>query len=135
VKRRRWSPMVKPVVGTGIKNQPSAYMLRQAAGFVADALRQHVAAAGADAFAHVGCVKAAFHNSGHQNVTPAICECCGEEFIPPCMTCENAFNFAVRELVESGAVALREVAGALSLFVVDREKLDAVPAPKWKVRP
>ena len=82
----------------------------------------------------IGCVKAAFHNAGHQNVTPATCDCCGEQFVPPCLTCENAFNFAVRELVESGAAALREIEGEMSLVIVDPVKLDEVPAPKWKVQ-
>jgi len=132
VKRRNWTPTVKPVVGKGVKNQPSVFMRKQAAGFNAHVLREMDDEVGA--FAHVGCVKAAFHNGGHQDVTPATCECCGEECVPPCLTCENAFNFAVRELVESGAVALREIDGEMSLVVVDRVKLGEVPAPKWKVQ-
>ena len=132
MKRRNWSPTMKPVVGKGVKNQPSVFMLKQAAGVIAHVLREMDDEVGA--FAHVGCVKAAFHNTSHQEVTPPTCECCGGEFVPPCLTCENAFNFAVRELVESGAVTLREIEGEMSLVVVDRVKLDEVPEPKWKVQ-
>jgi hypothetical protein len=131
MKRRRWSPTVKPVVGTGTKYQPSEYMIGQAAGFIAQGLRRMDDAGGE--FSHVGCVKAAFHNAGHQNVTPATCESCSEEFVPPCLICENAFNFAARELVESGAVALKPGPdGEMSLFVADRARLDAVPEPRWR---
>jgi hypothetical protein len=114
-------------------------VIAQAAGYIALGMR-HLGDEGGQ-FAHVGCIRASFHNQSHQGdptaptatcESTATCECCGDEFVPPCPVCENAFNFAVRELVESGAVAMRETDDEMSLFVADRARLDAVPEPRWR---
>jgi hypothetical protein len=106
-------------------------MLQQAAGFIAHGLRRMDDDGGEHA--HVRCVEASFHASGHQdNPQTYVCDGCGDEHPTPCRICSNAFSFAVRELVESGAVALRDIDGEMSLVVTNRTKLDEVPEPVWK---
>jgi hypothetical protein len=124
MKRRRWSPTVKPVVGA--KHIASEYMVNQARGFIALGLRRMLAKS--DEFRHTSCLEGRFHASGHQNGPTTPCVCCGEPVALPCAICANAWKRGLASLVQSGAV----VVDGDKLRAGDLEALVAMPDPVWR---
>jgi hypothetical protein len=124
VKRRRWSPTVKPVVGS--RNIASDYMVNQARGFIAHGLRRTIAESCEDV--HVSCLEGRFHANGHQNGPTTPCVCCGEPVAVPCAICANAWKRGLASLVQGGVV----VVDGDKLRAGDLEALVAVPDPVWR---
>ena len=126
MKRRRWSPTVKPVVGNGPKNIAPDYMVAMAKSFIAHNIRRIVAEEGE--YIHASCLEGQFHALGHPDIPTVPCACCGEPAAVSCRVCENAWKRGLASLVQSGAV----VADGDELRAGDLEALVAVPDPQWR---
>jgi hypothetical protein len=122
VKRRRWTPTLKPVVGQ--KHIASDYMVNQARGFIAWSLRRILAESDRQ-FVHRSCVEGRFHALGHRNRPTTPCISCGEPVGVPCSICENAWKRGLASLVQSGAIVVEG-------DELVPEVLLAVPDPVWR---
>jgi hypothetical protein len=126
MKRRRWSPTMKSVVGNGSKNIASDYLVAQALGFIANGLRRRLAESGE--FVHLSCLEGRFYANGHQNGPTTPCVCCRQPVAVPCVICANAWKRGLASLVQISAIA----GHGDELRPGDLDALLAVSEPQWR---